>query len=329
MNKQNSRSSREDKQLPQSSGHAPLREKMDLMEKQGYRFIGKNKHSAVKVCEWCREALRGNRICYKEQFYEKEDNVKSHQCIQFTPVAFHCTHNCKFCWRIGSFQLPPKDFEWDNPKELVDEAIEAHKELLQGFGGAKRVNKKKFQEAMTPKQFAISLTGEPTLYPYLPELVQEIRSRGISAYVVSNGTQPEMIQKLVKVQPTKMYITLPAPNEDVYEKICYPIEDSWKKLLQSLALLRQFKSSVIRLTLVKELNMINPEEYAKIIQKAKPNYVEFKAFMSIGGARKRLPITSMPSHSQVHQFAEQVLKHLDGYKIIGEKEDSRVVVIRG
>lgn len=307
--------------------------KVSLMEKQGYRFVGKHHHSAIKICEWCRESLRGKRVCYKEQFYGSEDKVRSHRCIQMTPVAFHCTHNCEFCWRIGSFNNDVKGMEWDNPKEIVDEAITSYKEILQGFKGSNNTDKQKFKEAMHPLQFAISLTGEPTIYPYLPELVKEIRSRGFSVYVVSNGTNPEMIEKLAKgAQPTKMYITLPAPNEAVYEKVCHPInKNSWNQIMKSLSLLKKFSSSVVRLTLVKDLNMTEPEKYAEIINTARPGYVELKGFMSIGSARKRLPITRMPTHEQVKKFAEAIIDGIPEkniYNIADENKISRVVLLR-
>ena len=44
--------------------------------------------------------------------------------------------------------------------------------------------------------FAISLTGEPTLYPKLPELIKEIHSRGKTSFLVTNGQHPEVLQKL-------------------------------------------------------------------------------------------------------------------------------------
>ena len=37
------------------------------LEQQGYRFVGN--HSAIKVCEYCRESLRDKDQCYKEEFY--------------------------------------------------------------------------------------------------------------------------------------------------------------------------------------------------------------------------------------------------------------------
>ncbi len=37
------------------------------MEKSGYRFVGR--HSAVKICNWTRQAIRGRDTCYKQKFY--------------------------------------------------------------------------------------------------------------------------------------------------------------------------------------------------------------------------------------------------------------------
>ena len=45
-----------------------------IMEKQGYRFIGK--HSAVKICRWTRKSLIDERECYKSKFY----GIKSWEC---------------------------------------------------------------------------------------------------------------------------------------------------------------------------------------------------------------------------------------------------------
>ncbi|MFH1420631.1 MAG: 4-demethylwyosine synthase TYW1 [Candidatus Aenigmatarchaeota archaeon] len=299
---------------------------LKLMEKQGYRFIGRHKHAAIKVCEWCRRSLAERGYCYKQKFY----GISSHRCVQFAPCVFSCTHNCEFCWRTTSFSMP-KNVVWDKPKELVDEAISAQKLILHGFGGNARTKKEKLQEALKPNQFAISLSGEPTLYPYLPELIDEIKSRGMTCFVVSNGTNPDMIKRLASseaFQPTKMYITLPAPNENVYKKICHPmLKDGWKRLQKSLSLLKLFDSSVIRLTLVKKLNMIEPEKYAEIIKKTKPDFVECKAFMSIGGARERLSIETMLTFKEIKAFAAKLVK-ATGYKIADEKEDSRVVILK-
>ena len=149
----------------------------------------------------------------------------------------------------------------------------------------------------------------------------------MTAFLVSNGTVPGMIEKLVDHQPTNMYITLPAPNAAVYEKTCKPmIKDGWEKIMESLSLLKDFDKSVIRLTLVKGLNMIKPEEYAKILDKAGPDFVEVKSFMAVGGSREHLNYEDMPLHSEIKDFARQIEKN-SSYKIKDEKEDSRVVLM--
>ena len=136
-----------------------------------------------------------------------------------------------------------------------------------------------------------------------------------------------MLKKLLKNQPTQLYITLPAPDEETYIKCCSPlIKDGWKKINESLSILKKFKRSTIRLTLVKNYNMVNPKEYAKLIKIANPKFIEAKAYMWVGYSRQRLQQENMPLHSEIRDFAEKVGKLID-YRIIDEKENSRVVLM--
>lgn len=293
-----------------------------VLYKQGYRFVGN--HSAVKTCLWCRNSISNKGECYKCLFY----GIPSWRCVQMTPSLGFCPLRCQWCWRDISYA----EKEWhgpvDGPKEIIDGCIREHKELLMGYKGYEKVNKKRFEEAMNPTQFAISLSGEPTLYPKLPEMIDELRKRKITSFVVSNGTQPEMIKKLIKHQPTQMYITLPAPNEEIFLKSCTPLEgiNYWKKIMESVSLLKKFNRSVIRLTLARGINMINPEEYAEIISKAKPNFVELKAYMALGFSRKRVGVKGMPTFPEIMDFSEKVNNSL-GYNLIGSSEQSRVVLL--
>jgi len=293
--------------------------KKDL-EKQGYRFTGSN--SAMKVCEWCKKALKSDDVCYKGDFY----GIKSWLCVQMTPV-FACTHRCVFCWRNIEETDSVSSKDLDSPKNIVDNCIKEHVNYLQGFGGNEKRNKQRFAEMPGPLHFAISLTGEPCLYPKLPELVDEVKSRGMTAFVVTNGTQPEMLSKLISHQPTQLYMTLPAPNKEVYEKTCNPlITDGWERINRSLGLLNKFNRSCIRLTLVKNVNMAHPEQYAELIRKSNPLFVELKAYMWVGHSRNRLKIDNMPLHSEIRDFAEKVAQIL-GWKVIDEKPASRVVLL--
>ena len=295
--------------------------KKDLYN-QGYRLVGN--HSAIKVCEWCKKSIRGQSFCYKQKFY----GINSHQCVQMTPALHVCTHRCFFCWRDIGFTNPKWTGPVDNPKDIVDGCIKEHVKYLQGFGGSKKADKKKFSDALMPKHFAISLSGEPTFYAKLPELIDEIHKRKMTSFLVTNGTNPAMLKRLIKHQPTQLYITLPAPNEDIYKKICNPlIKGGWKKILQSLKLLNGFSCrKAVRLTLVKNENLCNAEDYAKIIKETSADFFEFKAYMWVGYSKKRCNIENMPRYEEIRDFAEKVAKLAD-LKVIDEKKESRVVLV--
>lgn len=297
-----------------------------LLEKQQYAFIGE--HSAIKVCEWTKKSLRNQGFCYKQKFY----GIKSHKCCQITPSVGFCTNRCVFCWRPIEYTEGKKiTGKIDNPKEIIEKAIEAQKKQLIGFKGNKKVNKKKLEEAFQPDQFAISLSGEPTLYPKLPELIKEIKKRKATSFLVTNGLHPEAINKLKKQKalPTNIYISLDAPNEALFKKIDKPVTKSaWKNLNKSLEILKTLNTTtVLRITLIKNLNDIYPEQYAKLIQKANPNYVEVKAYMWVGYSQQRLDIKNMPLHKEVKKFSKEILKHLKNYKLKDEKKESRVVLL--
>jgi tRNA wybutosine-synthesizing protein 1 len=144
---------------------------------------------------------------------------------------------------------------------------------------------------------------------------------------VSNGTAPSVLAKLSE-EPTQLYISVCAPNREIFNRVCQPqIPRAWKKLNDTLELFSSFKSpTVIRITLARGLNMANPAGYAKLIEKANPTYIETKAYMHVGFSRLRLGYESMPDHQEVREFAEQVAKETS-YSMIDESPESRIVLL--
>ena len=288
---------------------------------QGYRLIGN--HSAIKICHYCKESIRGKNVCYKNTFY----GIKSWQCIQASVTLDFCNLRCEWCWRNIEYNFPKNTAFNDSPKSIINGFIKAHTEILLGFKGNKNANKTRVKESQKPKHVALSLTGDACMYPRLPELIEEIHKKEMTSFLVANGTFPEMIEKLIKHQPTQIYITLPAPNEEIYNKVCRPFaKDGWQKILKSLSLLKNFNRSVIRITLAKEMNMLYPEQYADLIKGINFDFLEIKAAMPIGPAMFRMTSDNMPSHNEIISFAEAIEK-ITGHKIISEKKDSRVVLM--
>ncbi len=291
-----------------------------ILRKQGYAIVGK--HSAVKLCHWLRESLLHNRPCYKQTFY----GIRTHRCLQMSPAVNNCTQNCLFCWRFQGFSEVYMK-EVDDPEFIVEESIRQQRRLLTGYKGDPRVDLEKWKEAMEPRHVAISLTGEPTLYPRLGELIEEYHRRGFTTFLVTNGTMPEVLENLDPL-PTQLYVTVAAPNEEIYKKLLVPlIRNGWERLRRTLELLPSLNTrKVIRHTLVRGWNMGYEEEYAKLDLLAEPNFIEPKAYVFVGYSRERLTIENMPRHEEIREFAKKMAE-ITGYRYEDEREDSRVVLL--
>ncbi len=303
------------------------RETLNRLKKAGYKIVGN--HSAVKLCLWTRKSIKTGEkeFCYKEKFY-KDIGIKSHGCLQMTPALPFCTLRCAFCWRDTTITYPKWTGDADEPEEIFEKAIKAQRELLTGLGGVPH-SEKHLKEAMDPSNAAISLAGEPTFYEKLSQLIDVFHKNKIKTFLVTNGTLPERLEKL-ETLPTQLYVSLCSNSKEMMEKVQKPlIPDAWERLNKTLEMFPDLKTRrVVRLTMVKNFNMLEPEKYAKLIDKASPDFVEIKAGMAVGFARlqNRIRYEDMASHDEIKDFAEKIANSI-GYKITDEKRDSRVVLL--
>jgi len=303
------------------------------LEIQGYRFVGNS--GAVKICQWTKKDLLDKGKCYKSVFY----GIHSYSCCQMSPWIT-CENKCLHCWRaieLDMNKLIDKQ-KIDSPTEIIKECIKQQRKLLSGFNGNAKANKKKFKEAQEPMQFAISLTGEPTLYPKIGELINELRKKRKTSFLVTNGLQPEVLEKLNKNKqlPTQLYLSLNSPNKKLYNRWHNSkTKNAWKKFNETLSLFPKLKTrKVIRMTLVKGINSNMKDEfiseYAKLIKKSQADFIEVKGYMAVGFARNRngMGYDAMPTYEEIKYFAKKIAKELGkSYKILNEHEFSRVVLI--
>jgi tRNA wybutosine-synthesizing protein 1 len=299
-------------------------ENLKKLEKMGYRFVGNNKHSAAKVCHWTKKSILDEGVCYKQKFY----GIESHRCLQISPSVPFCHQKCLFCWRDLSVTQTQWKGDFDEPGEIIDGCIDAQRNLLCGFFGNEKANPKKLQESQDPNNAAISLAGEPMLYPKMDDLIEEFHRRNFTTFLVTNGMTPEKLENL-KEEPTQLYVSLDAPNKEIYNKLCDPqVENGWDNLNKSLDLLSSFDCrKVLRMTCVKGYNMQNVDEYADIIKRTNPDFVEIKAYMFVGYSRKRLTFENMPSNQEIYDFAGSVAEKC-GLEIKDKAYESRVVLLK-
>ena len=231
---------------------------------------------------------------------------------------------------------PSKEVQALAPQEMIDGLIAQRKKLISGFGGHEKVSAERFAASSEAKHWAISLSGEPTLYKKLPELIKLLTSRKgtETVFLVSNGQNPEMLLKLWAQDslPTQLYISLIAPNEKLWKKItCNREASGWKKHLKSLALLKLLPCrTVIRLTVIKEVNDSSAviEGFAELLESVQPDFIEVKSYMWLGYSRKRLAEENNPSFEYTENFAQKLLALLPSYKFEAEKESSRIILLK-
>lgn len=290
----------------------------------GYRLLGT--HSGIQICRWTRAALMGRRVCYKRWY-----GIRSHRCLQLTPALQFCNLRCIFCWRFHTPDRFKAEPAWDPPNLILDEAVVAQRKLLIGFKANPHVTEKLFEESMNPTHVAISLDGEPTLYPMIGDLIHEVHRRGMTSFLVTNGTMPNRLEEMVQhgIAPTNLYLSLYGPDKQTYENVTRPlVADVWERIRASLELMPAFNHSrtIVRLTLVKGQNMHRPDCYSKLVSEGVPAVLELKGYSWLGESKLRLPISAMPYQSEIREFAKEVEK-ATGYELVAEDAVSRVILL--
>ncbi|CAE8626431.1 unnamed protein product [Polarella glacialis] len=309
------------------------------LEQENYLLVGS--HSAVKICAWTRNQLRGRGGCYKHTFY----GIASHQCMEVTP-SLACANKCTFCWRHHTNPVA-KEWEWkqDPPGFIVEGAIKEHLKMIKSMEGIRDGRKDRFEEARNVKHCALSLVGEPIMYPGINQLVEDLHQRGISSFLVTNGQFPEAIRSLGNV--TQLYISVDAPTKDELKAIDRPLHsDFWERFIASLEALREKRHrTVYRLTMIRGMNMQGIVDYARLVTIGQPDFIEMKAMVTLGGGGEEklgdlVTLTReehMPLHKEVLEFAlalrDALRKEfeagnlLDEYEIASEHMHSRTVLL--
>ncbi|XP_057531708.1 S-adenosyl-L-methionine-dependent tRNA 4-demethylwyosine synthase [Amaranthus tricolor] len=293
------------------------------LEKQGYKIIGS--HSGVKLCRWTKSQLRGRGGCYKHSFY----GIESHRCMEATP-SLACANKCVFCWRHHTNPVG-KSWQWkmDDPVEIVNTAIDLHTKMIKQMKGVPGVQEKRLSEGLLPRHCALSLVGEPIMYPEINSLVDELHRRRISTFLVTNAQFPEKIKMLKPI--TQLYVSVDAATKESLKAVDRPLfGDFWERFVDSLTVLRdKHQRTVYRLTLVKGWNADDVDGYFKLVSLGSPDFIEIKGVTYCGStATSKLTMENVPWHSDVKAFSEAVALKSEGeYEVACEHEHSCCVLL--
>lgn len=294
----------------------------DALSKQGYKLIGS--HSGVKLCRWTKSMLRGRGGCYKHTFY----GIESHRCMETTP-SLACANKCVFCWR---HHTNPVGTEWrwkmDPAEKILQDSLEKHQNMIREFKGVPGVKPERYEEGLAVKHCALSLVGEPIMYPEINAFLRLLHSNRISSFLVTNAQFPQEIRNLVPV--TQLYVSVDASTKDSLKKIDRPLfKDFWPRFLDCLkALGEKNQRTVYRLTLVKAWNVEEMLAYADLIAMGQPDFIEVKGVTYCGeSTASSLTMANVPWHQEVVAFVQQLADMLPQYEIACEHEHSNCLLI--
>uniref|UniRef100_A0A7N6B777 tRNA 4-demethylwyosine synthase (AdoMet-dependent) n=1 Tax=Anabas testudineus TaxID=64144 RepID=A0A7N6B777_ANATE len=294
----------------------------EALTKQGYKLIGS--HSGVKLCRWTKSMLRGRGGCYKHTFY----GIESHRCMETTP-SLACANKCVFCWR---HHTNPVGTEWrwkmDPADKILQDSLEKHQNMIRQFRGVPGVKPERYEEGLEVKHCALSLVGEPIMYPEINAFIRLLHSHRISSFLVTNAQFPQEIRSLVPV--TQLYVSVDASTKESLRKIDRPLfKDFWPRFLDSLkALGEKRQRTVYRLTLVKAWNVEEMQAYSELIAVGQPDFIEVKGVTYCGeSSASSLTMANVPWHQEVVTFVQQLADMLPQYEIACEHEHSNCLLI--
>ena len=291
-------------------------------------------HSTVELCHWTKKSFKHEGSCYKHQFY----GILTHRCMEFSPAGMYCENRCVYCWRPMEFydamKMEPEQVA--EPEQILRKLMGERKKLIDGFYGDSRNDNQRLDESLLPTHYAISLSGEPTMYPKLPELIKYLKSLKAtkSIFLVTNGQEPDMIQKLQDEDalPTQLYLSTNAADYESFIKINKPkYDDSWERWNRTLDMLKHLDTrTVLRITLIRNYNdqkeMI--PAFADMFRKASPHFIEIKSYMHIGRSTNRLEHENMLEMSEVKKFSEEIARQSKIFSIMDESLVSRISILQ-
>ena len=174
------------------------------------------------------------------------------------------------------------------------------------------------------------------MYPKLPELIKYLKTFEAtkSIFLVTNGQEPDMIQKLQDEDalPTQLYLSTNAADYESFMKINKPkYDDSWERWNKTLDMLKHLNTrTVLRITLIKDYNDQRESipAFAEMFRKASPHFIEIKSYMHIGRSTNRLEHKNMLEMDEVKNFSEEISKQSKIFSIMDESIVSRISILQ-
>jgi tRNA wybutosine-synthesizing protein 1 len=167
------------------------------------------------------------------------------------------------------------------------------------------------------------------MYPEINRFCIMLHERGISSFMVTNAQFPDAMRALTPV--CQLYVSVDASTEESLKAVDRPLfKDFWPRFQDSLLALSEKKQrTVYRLTLVKGWNTEELQNYAELVRRGTPDFVEVKGVTFCGESKASgLRMDNVPYHDEVVRFCQELCTQLgDNYALASEHQHSTCVLI--
>ena len=100
------------------------------------------------------------------------------------------------------------------------------------------------------------------------------------------------------------------------------------RAMKCLDLLKTRKyRTCIRLTMIKDENMNNEDQYADLIRRGSPDVIELKSYVHVGESRRFYSQENMPTLDEMKVFMDKLLIELPEYEFIRQHIPSRAILL--
>ncbi|EPY77572.1 hypothetical protein CB1_001241020 [Camelus ferus] len=207
--------------------------------------------------------------------------------------------------------------------------------------GVPGVKEERFEEGMTVKHCALSLVGEPIMYPEINRFLKLLHECRISSFLVTNAQFPVEISHfpLSVLLASALPFLMLQPNLTDTENHDKSLKHYGFLLLVGFENLRfkhrgrlwlssQQQRTVYRLTLVKAWNVDELQAYAELVSLGSPDFIEVKGVTYCGeSSASSLTMANVPWHEEVARFVCELVELIPDYEIACEHEHSNCLLI--
>jgi MoaA/NifB/PqqE/SkfB family radical SAM enzyme len=152
--------------------------------------------------------------------------------------------------------------------------------------------------------------GEPTVYPYIKEMVVYCNKIGLKPTIITNAQKPEVFPELINLGLEDLLISIHGLEEEHNEMVGTP--NAFKNIMKTIEILKKLNFSFRTNTTITKRNYKNLLKIAELFKQIKPRIVNFIIFNPHEGTlwATKINVKFQPKHSEIAPYLKEAIDYL-------------------